>query len=59
LDIPISAVIDVNTTSIDNINYPLLSNNKSFETNLLFLQMIKIARMKGQQKELSKVLRIV
>jgi len=45
--------------SIDNINYPLLSNNKSFETNLLFLQMIKIARIKGQQKELSKILRIV
>jgi len=59
LDIPISAIIDVNTMSIDNINYPLLSNNKSFETNLLFLQMIKIARIKGQQKELSKILRIV
>jgi ribosomal protein S2 len=58
LDIPISAIIDVNTKSIDNINYPILSNNKSFETNLLLLETIKIAKIKAQQKELSKILRI-
>ena len=59
LDIPISAVIDTNTNSIDNINYPIAANNKSFEANLLFLHMIKNAVVKGEQKEVSKVLRIV
>ena len=59
LDIPIAAVIDVNTISTDNINYPLVANNKSFEGNLLFLSMIKNALKKGEQKELSKVLRVI
>lgn len=59
LDIPISAIIDTNTNSISNINYPIAANNKSFESNLLFLYMIKNAVLKGQQKEVFKVLRIV
>jgi small subunit ribosomal protein S2 len=59
LDIPISAIIDTNTNSIDNINYPIAANNKSFEVNLLFLHMIKNALLRGEQKEVSKVLRII
>jgi small subunit ribosomal protein S2 len=59
LDIPISAIIDTNTNSIDNINYPIASNNKSFEVNLLFLHMIKNALLKGEQKEVSKILHII
>jgi len=59
LDIPIAAIIDTNTSSISNINYPIAANNKSFESNLLFLHMIKNALLKGQQKEVLKVLRIV
>jgi ribosomal protein S2 len=59
LDIPIAAIIDTNTNSIVNINYPIAANNKSFESNLLFLYMIKNALLKGQQKEVLKVLRIV
>ena len=59
LDIPISALIDTNTNSIANINYPIAANNKSFESNLLFLHMIKNAVLKGQQKEVFKILRIV
>jgi len=59
LDIPIAAIIDTNTNSISNINYPIVANNKSFESNLLFLHMIKNALLKGQQKEVLKVLRIV
>jgi small subunit ribosomal protein S2 len=59
LDIPISALIDTNTNLIDNINYPIAANNKSFESNLLFLYMIKNALLKGSQKEIFKILRIV
>jgi ribosomal protein S2 len=59
LDIPISAIIDTNTNSTDNINYPIAANNKSFEVNLLFLHMIKNALLKGEQKEVSQVLRII
>jgi ribosomal protein S2 len=59
LDIPISAIIDTNTNSMDNINYPIAANNKSFEVNLLFLHMIKNALLKGEQKEVSKILHII
>jgi len=59
LDIPISAIIDTNTNFISYINYPIAANNKSFESNLLFLYMIKNAVLKGQQKEVFKILRIV
>ena len=59
LDIPISAVIDTNSNWIANINYPIAANNKSFEVNLLTLHMIKNSLIKGEQKEISKVLRII
>lgn len=59
LDIPISAILDTNANWIYNINYPIVANNKSFEVNLLFLHMIKNALIKGEQKEISKVLRII
>lgn len=44
---------------MDNINYPIAANNKSFEVNLLFLHMIKNALLKGEQKEVSKILHII
>jgi len=59
LDIPISAIIDTNSKWIDTINYPIAANNKSFEVNVLFLHMIKNALIRGEQKEISKVLRII
>ena len=59
LDIPISAVVDSNINRIGLINYPIVGNNKSFEALYLYLNLIKNAAIKGRQKELLKILRIV
>ncbi len=59
LEIPIAAVVDINTVLFDHINYLIIGNNKSFEAMYLYLNLIKNAILKGHQKELLKILRIV
>lgn len=59
LNIPISGVIDTNILFLKLINYPIVGNNKSFESLNLYLNLIKQATLKGRQKELLKVLKIV
>lgn len=59
LNIPISAVIDTNILFLKLINYPIVGNNKSFESLHLYLNLIRQATLKGRQKELLKVLKIV
>lgn len=59
LDIPISAVIDTDIQHLNYINYPIVGNNKSFEPLYLYSSVIKNAAIKGRQKELLKILRIV
>lgn len=59
LEIPTSAVIDTNISLLPNINYPLVGNNKAFESIFLYLHLIRNASLKGRQKELLKILRIV
>lgn len=59
LDIPIAGVIDSNVNRLDIVNYPIVGNNKSFEPLYLYLNLIKNAALKGRQKELLKILRIV
>jgi len=59
LEIPIGSIVDTNTNFLDYINYPIIGNNKSFEAMYLYLNLIKNAVLKGRQKELLKILRIV
>ena len=59
LEIPIAAIVDSNSCYIDHVNYPILGNNKGFEANFLYLHLIVNSILKGSQKELLKVLRIV
>jgi len=59
LEIPTSAVIDSNVKLLPYINYPIVGNNKSFESVFLYLHLIRNAALKGRQKELLKILRIV
>ena len=59
LEIPISAVIDSNSHILSHINYPILGNNQSFEALFLYLNLIINSVIRGQQKELLKILRIV
>lgn len=59
LEILISSIVDTNTDLFDHINYPIIGNNKSFESMYLYLYLIKNAVLKGRQKELLKILRIV
>jgi ribosomal protein S2 len=59
LEIPISAIIDTNVCLLPHINYPIVGNNKAFESVFLYLHLIRNASLKGRQKELLKILRIV
>ena len=59
LDIPVAAVVDTNINRLGLINYPIVGNNTSFEPLYLYLNLIKNAAIKGRQKELLKILRIV
>ena len=59
LEIPIVSIIDTNTTLLPYINYPIIGNNKSFESLFLYLNIIINSVLKGHQKELLKILRII
>ncbi len=59
LEIPTSAIIDTNVSLLPFINYPIVGNNKAFEAVFLYLHLIRNAALKGRQKELLKILRIV
>lgn len=59
LEIPITAVIDSNVVLLNRINYPIVGNNKAFEPIFLYLNLIRNAAIKGRQKELLKILRII
>lgn len=59
LEIPIAAIVDSNSSYVEHVNYPIIGNNKSFEATFLYLNLIINSVLKGQQKELLKILRIV
>jgi ribosomal protein S2 len=59
LEIPIAAIVDSNSLYVEHVNYPIIGNNKSFEATFLYLNLIINSVLKGQQKELLKILRIV
>lgn len=59
LGIPVGGVIDTNINLLNFINYPIVGNNKSFESVCLYFDVIKNAAIKGRQKELLKILRII
>ena len=59
LEIPIASIVDTNTAYIQHINYPIVGNNKSFESLFLYLNLIINSVLKGQQKELLNILNII
>ncbi len=59
LEIPISAIIDSDVKNLKMVNYPIIGNNKSFEAMFLYSSLLKNSVVKGRQKELVKILRIV
>ena len=59
LEIPIVSIIDSNSYLLDHINYPIIGNNKSFEAIFLYLNLLINSVIKGHQKELLKILRIL
>jgi len=59
LEIPIVSIVDTNINLFSHINYPIVGNNKAFESMYLYLNLIRNAVLKGRQKELLKILRIV
>lgn len=59
LGIPVSAIVDSNTQFFNFINYPIVGNNQSFEAIYLYLNILRNAVIKGRQKELLRILKIV
>ena len=59
LEIPVVSIVDSNTSLINHINYPIIGNNKSFESLFLYLSIIVNSVLKGHQKELLKILNII
>lgn len=59
LEIPNAAIIDTNVNLLTYINYPIVGNNKAFESIFLYLHLIRNAALKGRQKELLKILKLV
>lgn len=59
LEIPIAAIINSNSNNFDIVNYPIIGNNKSFESLYLYLNIIKNAVLRGKQKECLNILRIL
>lgn len=59
LDIPIASIISTNSHNIEYVTYPIVGNNQTFESLYLYLYLIRNAILKGKQKELLKILRIV
>jgi ribosomal protein S2 len=44
---------------VNRINYPIVGNNKAFEPLFLYVNLIRNSAIKGRQKELLKILRII
>lgn len=59
LDIPIASIVSTNSHNIEYVTYPIVGNNQTFESLYLYLYLIRNAVLKGKQKELLKILRIV
>lgn len=59
LEIPISGILNSSSNLIELINYPVIGNNKSFESIYLYIFLIKNAVRLGKQKERLKILRIL
>lgn len=59
LEIPIAAIIDSNSSLLNHVNYPIVGNNKSFESLFLYVNLIVNSILKGKQKEILKILSII
>lgn len=59
LEIPIGAIVSNDSCYFDYINYPVVGNNKSFESIYLYISLLKNAVIAGKRKERLKILRIL
>lgn len=59
LEIPIGAVVSNDSCYFDYINYPVVGNNKSFESIYLYISLLKNAVIAGNRKERLNILRIL
>lgn len=58
LKVPLSALVDSDSNYFDFINYPIISNNKSINSSLLYLSTICNSVKYGRKKEVFRVLSI-
>jgi len=58
MGIPISAVLDTDSPFVDFVNYPIIGNNKSFESLYFYSCFFRNAIYKGIKKECLDVLKI-
>lgn len=59
LEIPITAVLGNDSQYFDIINYPIIGNNKTFESTYLYISVLRNAIIAGKRKERLKILRIL
>jgi len=59
LEVPTGGVLNSSSDFLELMNYPIIGNNKSFESIYLYVSLIKNAVHRGKQKERLKILRIL
>ena len=59
LEIPVSSIVNSNSSFLELINYPIIGNNDSFNSIFLYVNVIKNAVLKGKQKERLNIMRIL
>jgi len=58
MEVPIAGILSNESPFFDFINYPIIGNNRSFEALYLYINILKYASLKAQQKEKLNILRI-
>lgn len=58
LQIPSSSIIDTNSEFFHMVNYPIMGNNKSYESIYFFLHIMRNTILRGMQRECLKLLRL-
>ena len=59
LEIPVCSILDTNSKYIQQVNYPIVGNNHSFEALCFYCYLFKNAILKGRKKECFNILNII
>lgn len=59
LEVPIAAIINTTSKGLEYVDYPILGNNKSFESLFLYYTFLRNSVLVGHQKQRLKILRIL